>query len=320
MTGAVVALSGGVGGAKLVLGLAQIVAGEDLLVVANTADDFEHLGFHICPDIDTLVYTLAGWSDTTRGWGLADETWAFMEQVRRDDPQQAWFQLGDKDLETHRLRTRQLAGGATLTEVTAALAQRAGVVTQILPMSDDPVRTSMLVDMDGVETWLPFQEYFVKYRCEPRILRLAYRGHAEARLQPQLTALPAGAVAAVVLGPSNPFLSIDPILSVPGMAEQLRAWGAPVVAVSPIVSGMALKGPAAKIMQELGLPVDVVSVAQHYHGLIDGLVIDESDRHAVPLIEALGIEVAVEATVMQSLDDRVRVARACLDFAAAIRG
>lgn len=315
MTRRVIALSGGIGGAKLVLGLAQVVASEDLLVLANTGDDFEHCGLHICPDIDTLIYTLSGRSNTEQGWGLAGETWTFMRRLRRAHPQQAWFQLGDQDIQTHRFRTRALAGGATLSEVTAALAQRCGLATTILPMSDDPVRTFLQVHLDGHVVWLPFQEYFVKYRCAPRTLGIEYRGSEAAVMQGRLGALPAQDVAAVLLAPSNPYLSIDPILSVPGMADHLRSYGAPIIAVSPIVGGTALKGPTAKIMRELGIPVDVVSVARHYHGLIDGLVIDHSDQDALHAIEALGIKVVVDATVMVTPDDRIRLAQTCLDFA-----
>lgn len=320
MSPRVIALSGGVGGAKLVLGLAKVVPGSDLLVVANTADDFEHCGLHICPDIDTLLYTLAGLANPDQGWGLAGETWNFMEALRREDPEQAWFLLGDKDLETHRFRTQLLEGGATLTEVTAALARRFGVETVIAPMSDQPVRTFLKVTRSGSESWLPFQEYFVKYRCEPPICGIEYRsnnsGGAESA-QPQrlLREADTSKLEAIVLGPSNPFLSIDPILSIPGMIERLRALGVPVIAVSPIISGRALKGPAAKIMRELGMAVDVVSVARHYRGLIDGMVVDEADRHARPEIEAMGMAVSVTKTVMVSLEDRVRLARECLEFA-----
>ena len=316
----VLALSGGIGGAKLMLGLAQVVEGDGLLIVANTGDDFEHLGYLICPDIDTLLYTLSGRSDTTRGWGLADETWIFMEGLRREQPQQAWFLLGDKDLETHRFRAQALSNGATLSEVTAALAQRFGVGSCIVPMSDDPVRTYLLASLDGAEVWLPFQEYFVKHRCEPAIRRIEYRGSREAAIQARLPDVQAAGLEAVIVGPSNPFLSIDPILALPGMAQRLRAFGVPVIAVSPIVGGRAIKGPTAKIMQELGMAVDVVSVASHYRGLIDGLVIDHADCDARGAIEAMGIEVMVQATVMVTLHDRVRLAQACMDFAAHCRG
>ena len=316
MSPRVIALSGGVGGAKLVLGLAKIIEGSDLLVVANTGDDFDHCGFHICPDIDTLLYTLSGLSDQERGWGLAGETWGFMEKLRRENPAAAWFQLGDKDLETHRLRTALLAGGTTLTDATFALAQRLNIGTRIVPMSDDPVHTCLLVDDGEKETWLPFQEYFVKHRCEPVILDIEYRGAESARPAPVLSSLDTSELEAVVIGPSNPFLSIDPIFSIPNMPQWLRALDVPVVAVSPIVAGRALKGPAAKIMEELGMPVDVVSVAAHYRGLIDGLVIDVADQGAAADIEAMGMAVKVAQTIMVTLDDRVELAGVCLDFAA----
>lgn len=318
MTPRVIALSGGIGGAKLVLGLAQVVPGDDLMVVANTGDDFEHCGFHICPDIDTLLYTLAGLADPVRGWGLANETWTFMERLRAERPMDAWFQLGDRDLETHRFRTEALARGFTLTEVTAQLARRYGVGTRIVPMSDDPVRTFVQAEIDGASDWLPFQDWFVRLRCEPRVRALEYRGSAAASPQSLLSTAASSRLEAIVIGPSNPFLSIDPMLAIPGMRAILRGFGVPVIAVAPIVGGRALKGPTAKIMQELGVPVDVVSVARHYRGLIDGLVIDQVDRDSLPAIEALGIRVAVAETVMSDLGTRARLARDCLGFATSI--
>ena len=315
----VIALSGGIGGAKLALGLDRALPARELLLVANTGDDFDHLGFRICPDIDTLVYTLGGVSNTELGWGRADETWAFMEELRKREPEQAWFLLGDKDLETHRLRREALQAGLTLTQATARLAQRHGVDATILPMSDDPVRTWLQVEDEAGERWLPFQEYFVKLQCRPAIRRIEYRGAARARLSPPLrSALQSGRARAVILCPSNPFLSIDPILAVPGLRQGLQDNGAPVVAVSPIVGGRALKGPAAKIMSELGLAPDVLAVAAHYRGLIDGLVIDREDAGLQSRLQDVGLQVAVTDTVMRSLDDRVRLARDVLDFADAI--
>lgn len=315
----VIALSGGIGGAKLALGLDQVLPPQELLLVANTGDDFEHLGFHICPDIDTLIYTLGGVSNTELGWGRADETWAFMEALRKRDPEQAWFLLGDKDLETHRLRRDVLQAGMTLTEATARLARRHGVGPAILPMSDDPVRTWLQVEEEAGTHWLPFQEYFVKLQCRPVIRAIEYRGAARANVSPPLrSALQAGQVRALILCPSNPFLSIDPILAVPGMRRLLQDAGAPIVAVSPIVGGRALKGPTAKIMGELGLATDVLAVAAHYRGLIDGLVIDREDVGLQPRLQEAGLQVAVTDTVMRSLDDRMRLARDVLDFADAI--
>jgi LPPG:FO 2-phospho-L-lactate transferase len=317
----VLALSGGIGGAKLALGLSRALPPQDLLLVANTGDDFDHLGFRICPDIDTLIYTLGGVSNTELGWGRADETWTFMEELRKEDPEQAWFQLGDKDLETHRLRRDALQAGVTLTEATARLARHYGVEATILPMSDDPVRTWLQVEDEAGSRWLPFQEYFVKLQCRPVIRRIEYRGASRADLSPPLrSALQGGRIRALILCPSNPFLSIDPILAVPGLGRLLQDSGAPIVAVSPLVGGRALKGPTAKIMGELGLPTDVLAVAAHYRGLIDGLVIDREDGGLQSRLQEEGLQVAVTDTVMRSLGDRVQLARDVLDFADAIAG
>jgi LPPG:FO 2-phospho-L-lactate transferase len=317
----VVALSGGIGGAKLALGLSRALPPQDLLLVANTGDDFDHLGFRICPDIDTLIYTLGGVSNTELGWGRADETWTFMEELRRRDPEQAWFLLGDKDLETHRLRRDALQAGLTLTEATARLALHYGVGATILPMSDEPVRTWLEVEDAAGSRRLPFQEYFVKLQCRPAIRGIEYRGATRAEPSPRLPAvLQAGRIRALILCPSNPFLSIDPILAVPGLRRLLQGSGAPMVAVSPIVGGRALKGPTAKIMSELGLAADVLAVAAHYRGLIDGLVIDREDAGWRERLQEEGLQVAVTDTVMRSLEDRVQLARDVLDFADAIAG
>ncbi|MCU0989090.1 MAG: 2-phospho-L-lactate transferase [Xanthomonadales bacterium] len=321
MNDRVIALSGGIGGAKLALGLDRVLSLRELILIANTGDDFDHLGFHICPDIDTLIYTLGGISNTELGWGRADETWAFMEDLRRRDPAQAWFLLGDRDLETHHLRGEALQAGMDLTEATARLARHYGVGATILPMSDDPVRTWVQVEDEAGSRWLPFQEYFVKLQCRPAVRGIEYRGAAGATLPAALgAALRPGRVRAVILCPSNPFLSIDPILAVPGLRQSLRDSGAPIVAVSPIVGGRAIKGPTAKIMRELGLPADVPAVAAHYRGLIDGLVIDGEDAGLQPLLQQEGLQVLVTDTVMRSLADRMQLARDVLDFADTIAG
>ncbi|GIX32014.1 MAG: LPPG--FO 2-phospho-L-lactate transferase [Porticoccaceae bacterium] len=251
MTGQILALSGGVGGAKLVWGLARVVAPERLAVVCNTGDDFVHLGLPICPDLDTVLYTLAGCADPERGWGVAGESWRVLERLGAlGGP--TWFRLGDLDLATHLRRAELLASGATLSEATAALARALGVAVAVLPMSDDPVAT--LVDTD--EGTLPFQHYFVARRCEPRVGGFRFAGIDAARPQPRFLALLEDpTLAAVILCPSNPFVSLDPILALPGVRARLAACPAPVVAVSPIVGGRALKGPAAKMLAELGLPV-----------------------------------------------------------------
>jgi LPPG:FO 2-phospho-L-lactate transferase len=312
----VIALSGGIGGAKLALGLSKVLDPDELLVVANTGDDFEHLGFTICPDTDTLLYTLGGISNEAAGWGRADETWSYMDTLKQEDPKQAWFLLGDKDLETHHYRRKALANGRNLTEITAHLAHEFQVGPAILPMSNDPVRTVVLAETETGQEWLSFQEYFVRLRCEPRIRQIEYRGVQHAGIPPQLeAALTAGTIRSVVICPSNPFLSIDPILAVPGMVDLLRGCGAPVIAVSPLVGGQALKGPTAKIMKELGVAVDVMAIANHYRGIIDGLVIDQQDREELQRVQASGIEVAVTNTVMVSLEDRKQLGRDILRFA-----
>jgi LPPG:FO 2-phospho-L-lactate transferase len=313
----VLAISGGVGGAKLALGLAQECAPEALAVLVNTADDFRHLGLQICPDIDTVLYTLSGRSHRQQGWGLEGETWQVREALEALGGE-TWFQLGDRDLATHLWRTGALARGATLTEVTAALATALGVATPVLPMSDDPVRTVVQTD----EGELPFQHYFVRRRCEPAVTGFRFEGIEDARPSPALQALLApGGLAAVVICPSNPFVSVDPVLQLPGLWRQLAALEVPVIAVSPIVGGRAVKGPAAKMMAELGVPVDSRSVmahyAAHYPGLVDILVIDQGDSDLAAEIAGLGVAVAVTGTLMTSLEDKRRLARFVLKLAAA---
>jgi LPPG:FO 2-phospho-L-lactate transferase len=306
----VVALCGGVGGAKLAFGLARTLAPDRLTIVCNTGDDFEHLGLHVSPDIDTVVYTLSELSDRERGWGLAGETWNFMDQVRRlGGP--AWFNLGDRDLAMHVERTRRLAAGETLTAVTRALSRAVGVEHVLLPMSDAAVRTRVETDAGD----LAFQAYFVRERCQPVVRRIYFDGAAEARPSPELAAvLRRDDVAAVVVCPSNPYLSIDPILAVPGIREWL-ANHPQVVAVSPIVGGEAIKGPTAKLMRELGVDPSGLSVTRHYRGLLNGLIIDRVDAADAAALEAEGLRVLVTDTVMQSDEDRIRLARETLAFA-----
>jgi LPPG:FO 2-phospho-L-lactate transferase len=307
----VVALSGGIGGTKLALGLSRVLAPGDLMVVANTGDDFEHLGLAISPDIDTLMYTLGGLDDPQRGWGRRDETWTFMAALAKLGGE-TWFQLGDGDLATHIERTRRLHAGESLSAVTADLCRRLGIATHIVPMSDDRVRTRLRTR----EGWLDFQDYFVRRRCEPEVSGLAYDGAAEARAHPDVVAaLRDPRLRAVVICPSNPYLSIAPILAVPGLRDAIAACGAPVVAVSPIIGGRAVKGPTAKMMTELGLPVTATAVARHYAGLIDGYVLDHADAG---IAGELSFPVTVAHTLMLTLDDRERLARAVLDAAAAL--
>lgn len=312
--GSLLAVSGGVGGAKLALGLAHEWPAS-LSVLVNTADDFRHLGLHISPDIDTLLYTLSGRSNRERGWGLEGETWQVREALEALGGD-TWFQLGDRDLATHLWRSGRLAEGDTLTGVTGKLARALGVAAEILPMSDDPVSTVVHTG----EGDLPFQHYFVRRACEPAVKGFSFAGIERAAPSPALARrLAGGEVTAVVICPSNPFVSIDPILQLPGLWQQLAALSVPVIAVSPIVAGRAVKGPAAKMMTELGLPVDAGSVARHYStrypGLVDTFVIDTADATLADGIAELGMTVAVTDTMMNSLDDKRRLARFVTDLA-----
>ena len=311
----VLALSGGVGGAKLALGLSHVVAPEALTVVANTGDDFEHLGLHVSPDIDTVLYTLAGLSDAEKGWGRSAESWSFMAAMRELGGE-TWFQLGDKDLAVHLTRSEQLRAGASLSTVTDRLRKRFGIGPQVVPMSDDLVRT--IVRTGSSE--LAFQEYFVRHRCEPVVTAIRFEGVRDAKPAEAFSdALLDPHAGAIIICPSNPFLSIDPILAIPGVREALGAAAAPVVAVSPVVAARALKGPTTKLMAELGLPQDAAAVAAHYEGLLDGFVLDASDRSLADDIAATGPAVHVCNTVMRSLEDRIGLANETLGFAQQLR-
>ncbi len=310
----VLALSGGVGGAKLALGLAAVMAPGDLHVVVNTGDDFRHLGLHICPDIDTLLYTLSGRSNSQLGWGLEEESWNTLNALEALGGD-TWFRLGDRDLATHLWRTAKLASGLSLSELTQQLARRLGVASHIHPMSDDPVRT--LIQCDEGE--LPFQDYFVRRRCEPQVTRIDFAGIETARPNPAVMALlREKGLQQVILCPSNPFVSVDPILQLPQLWQSLRDASVPVVAVSPIVAGAAIKGPAGKMMQELGVPVSAAGVAARYQRLYPGLVthfvIDDADAEHEAMIRDSGLAVTVTATVMQTAEDKRRLAHAVLNL------
>jgi LPPG:FO 2-phospho-L-lactate transferase len=308
----IIALSGGVGGAKLALGLSRILPPEDLLVVVNTGDDFEHLGLSISPDIDTVAYTLAGLANREVGWGRHDETWSFMETMEALGGE-TWFRLGDRDVALHVERTRRLRAGQTLSAITDDLCRRLGVGPRVLPMSDDPVRTRLLTEGG----WIDFQEYFVHRRCEPVVRELDFHGAAAARAHPDfLAALADPRLKAVVICPSNPFISVEPILAIPGVREAMVACKAPVIAVSPIIAGRAVKGPTAKMMTELGLDATAGNVAQRYADLLDGYVIDHADMSEVVSIDA---RVTLAQTLMTTIEDREALARTVLDAAAVLR-
>jgi LPPG:FO 2-phospho-L-lactate transferase len=307
--GRVLALCGGVGGAKLALGLCRLL-GPRLTVIVNTGDDFQHLGLHISPDIDTVIYTLSGLANPERGWGRSDETWNFMEALAGLGGE-TWFRLGDRDLAMHIERTKALRSGASLTDFTLATANRLGIPCAVLPMSDDPVET--IVHTENGE--LPFQKYFVGLQCAPKVRSLEYRGAERARPSPKmLAALKDNDLAAVILCPSNPYLSVDPMLALPNFRAALDEIRAPTIAVSPLIGGKAVKGPTAKIMAELGFPGTAATIARHY-GFLTGMIVDEADRDDA---DRLDLPAHVTTTLMQSLEDRERLAAECLEFVHAL--
>lgn len=307
----VLALSGGVGGAKLAAGLATVLAPEDLTIVVNTADDFEHLGLTICPDIDSVTYALAGLNDAQRGWGVKDETWQAMAMLGTLG-EADWFNLGDRDLGMHIARSWRLRGGETLSQVTTRLTRELGIMVAIVPMSDAPVRTQV----GTVEGWLDFQRYFVAEQCRPVATGIRFEGVPGASPSPAFAeALARDDLAAIVVCPSNPYLSVDPILAVDGVGEALAARRVPLVAVSPLVGGNALKGPLAKLLEELGQDVGNASIADHYGDLLDHLIIDTADADDVAGLRESGYCVTVTKTVMCEADDRARLARVVLSVA-----
>ena len=310
----VVAFSGGVGGAKLANGLAQVVDGPALTIIVNTGDDFEHLGLTVCPDIDSVVYALAGKNDAERGWGREGESWQFMTALK-ELSDQTWFQLGDRDLAMHVYRSWRLRTGATLSEITAHICAQLGIRAQVLPMSDDPVRTLVHSD-EGV---LEFQHYFVARRAEPRVTGFEFSGSAQAaRPAGSETLLDPKRIAAIVICPSNPFVSIRPILAIDAWSAWLRARSCPVVAVSPFIGREALKGPAAKMMRELGLEATTMELVRIYGDLVDAWIIDEADAADVEAVEAAGVRCMSTATLMRGVPDQIRLAREVLEFAARV--
>ncbi|HEX5465586.1 MAG TPA: 2-phospho-L-lactate transferase [Candidatus Limnocylindrales bacterium] len=315
MTRRVAVLCGGFGGARLAQGLQLALEPGALTAIVNTADDLELHGLAISPDLDTVMYTLAGQANLETGWGLRDETWSAAEMLARYG-QPTWFRLGDRDLATHIVRTARLRDGARLTTVTAELAAALGVASRLLPMSDAPVRTQLRT----AAGWLPFQVYFVERAQADEVLEVRFEGLAAAAPTAEVLEALAGAEA-ILLAPSNPYVSLGPILALPGLTDALRAAAAPVVAVSPIIGGAAVRGPADRMLASLGAEPSAAGVAhlfaQRYPGLVDGWLIDRLDAGQAAEIEALGARVAVTDTLMSGPAARRRVAEASLALAAA---
>ena len=306
----IVVLSGGVGAAKFLEGLAEVAPAESLLAVVNTGDDFELHGLYISPDLDIVTCTLAGLIDREQGWGITGDTTECMTWMGRLGGA-TWFKLGDRDLALHIQRTALLRGGMTLSQVTERFRQALGVPLQIMPMSDEHVPTHVLT----VAGELHFEEYFVQRQAKDEVLGVRFVGIECARPAPGLLDAIAQAEA-VVIAPSNPIVSVGPILAVPGVRQALQATSAPVVAVSPIVGGAPIKGPASPLMRAAGLEVSALGIAHAYQGLIGGLVIDAVDADLAPAIEALGIQVSVTDTIMRDLAAKAALAQVTLDLAA----
>ena len=308
-SGKIIALSGGIGGAKLGLGLHQIYAPEELYFITNTGDDFLYLGFYIAPDVDTLVYTLAGVNNTETGWGRADETWK-THNVLGELGADNWFKLGDKDLALHLHRSKALRNGERLTSITQDIANRFHLKATVLPMSDHMIQTVV----DTNKGLLSFQEYFVKQASKPKIKNISFKSKNPEPSAEVTEILMDPGLKGIVICPSNPYLSIDPILSIEKIRQSITESKRPRVAVSPIINGQSVKGPTTKIMNELGLEANVLTIAQHYKDYIDGIVIDTSDQDYVGQIESMGIQVKLSEIMMNNDDDKKRVAEDVIHF------
>jgi LPPG:FO 2-phospho-L-lactate transferase len=303
----VVALVGGVGGAKLAYGLSQLIAPENLTILVNNGDDFWHYGLRICPDLDTVMYTLSGLVDKTNGWGVAGDTIAMLDALRNLG-EQPWFRLGDRDLATHLVRTSRLRAGESLTDITRSLSAALGIQASLLPVTNDDVPTIVSTREYGD---LDFQTYFVRYRWQPSVSAIRYQGAESARLSDSALAAIQSADL-ILIAPSNPWLSVGPMLAIPPMREALLARDVPRIAISPIVAGQAIKGPAAKLMAELGYSVTPHTVAAYYGDIINGFVYDRQDSDLV--VET--VRTLVTDTVMKNEADRVRLAGEILAWAA----
>jgi LPPG:FO 2-phospho-L-lactate transferase len=303
----IVVLSGGVGGAKFAAGLNDILPAGELAVIVNTADDFDHLGLRICPDLDSVMYALADIQDDTRGWGRREESWNCLKSLTSIGAED-WFALGDHDLAVHLFRTDCLRKGLSLGDVTATLAIRLGIKSKIIPMTESIVSTVLSTE----EGELQFQDYFVRRQCVPKVLGIRYAQEANTALHPKAESiLLSSNLRAIFIAPSNPFLSIDPILSMPEMKDRLEKRTVPVIAISPLINGKSLKGPLTDMLDSLGLAPSNSTIAQHYEGLIDGLVIDTSDALDAPHIQ---LPTHTTSTLMTNAISRQTVAREALGF------
>jgi LPPG:FO 2-phospho-L-lactate transferase len=302
----VVVLAGGVGGARLAHGFYQALEPENLTVIVNTGDDFDHTGLRICPDLDTVTYTLAGIADRETGWGIAADTFEVLAALERVGGP-SWFRLGDRDLATHLQRTALLSSGLRLTEVTSQICAALGVKARVLPMTDDTVATTILT----TEGELDFQDYFVRRRCEPVVQSIRFAGIEAALPSPEVIEAISEADG-IVIAPSNPFVSIEPILALPGVRDLVQSR--PAVAVSPIVGGRAIKGPAAKMLLELGLEVSAAGVAKRYAGVIGGFILDQQDGSLAREVAGEGLEAVVTQTIMRSDGERESLAVSCLEL------
>ena len=306
----ILAVTGGVGGAKLCLGLSHLLPPEQLGFAVNVGDDFTHFGLHISPDIDTLTYTLSGLSNAETGWGRQGESWQFIETMKKLGGD-AWFNLGDADLALHMYRTECLRAGKTLAEVTADITQKLGIEHSVMPVTSDPVPTIISTETGD----LPFQEYFVKMRCEPAVKGFTFKNADNATITTELNQwLAAPGLAAIVVCPSNPYISIDPVLAAGGFGQIAKDLDVPVIGISPIVHGEAIKGPTAKIMAELDVPNTAVAVAEHYKHFLNGFIIDETDDALAAKVREMGLSTISAQTVMVTLEDKIHLAKVVLDF------
>ena len=304
----IVVLAGGVGAAKLLLGLSHVMPPEQITIIGNTGDDTELFGLRICPDLDTIVYTLSGRVNTETGWGIRKDTFECLQALGGFGGE-TWFRLGDRDLATHLWRTHLLRQGLSLTEVTDRICKATGVRSRLLPMTNSYTPTRILTDLGD----LHLQEYLVREQCRPRVREVRYSNVEQAQLAPGIEECILAADA-VILAPSNPFISIGPILAIPGMKQVLSRTAAPVLAVTPIVGGRALKGPAATMLLELGYSASALGVARVYQGLVDVFVVDNQDMVLRGEIEVLGMKVNAADTVMSTFEDKTRLARHLLEL------